>query len=196
MFYRADWAARYRESRETGRPVRFEYGFQAGTGPRALSATVRHIPGAPGKESRFAYVVDDVTAQRRPESAQAAQHAASRVLAGSADLADAIPRLLEAVGGCLGMDLGEYWDLDEAAGLLRPGAAWSARGAGDRRIRAASRTVAFAQGKGLPGRVWQTRSRRGSATSLTTQGLSAPSRRPGSAGRSRSRSSATPGRSA
>jgi two-component system, sensor histidine kinase and response regulator len=152
--HRREWTDRYRESEATGRPVRFEYTYRARGEARCLSATVCHIPGAPGADPRFSYVVEDVTTRKRAEAGQAAQHATMRVLAGAGALDEAVPRLLEAIGASLGMDAGEYWELDPQAVVLRHAAGWSAGPGADRTFEPGSRALTFGREEGLPGRVW------------------------------------------
>ena len=64
------------------------------------------------------------------QPALAAQSAVARVLAEAETLAEATPRLLEAIGGSLGWEVGAIWTVDRdgtlvaAAGHLHPGGLW------------------------------------------------------------------------
>ncbi len=78
-----------------------------------------------------------------------------RVLAEAASLNDAIPRLLRAVAESLGLDRGEYWQIDPASGLLDLVHDWSAAPDEDREFAAGSRKNRFARGVSLTGRVWE-----------------------------------------
>ena len=78
----------------------------------------------------------------------------ARVLADSASYADAVPRILNAVGEALGWEFGALWDVDPRAGVLRCTATWSAAPASFESFAATSRDRTFAPGEGLPGRVW------------------------------------------
>src|SRR5262249_36215276 len=51
----------------------------------------------------------DITKRKNAERRRAVEHAVSRVLAESAALADAAPKILQAVGDELGSDLGALW---------------------------------------------------------------------------------------
>ncbi|MFO0890286.1 MAG: PAS domain S-box protein [Isosphaeraceae bacterium] len=65
----ATWLDRYRESEQSGQPVRFEHEYEGLDGPRWLSATVSTIGPGPGGRMRFCYVAEDVT-ERRTLSAE------------------------------------------------------------------------------------------------------------------------------
>ena len=88
----------------------------------------------------------------RAQAELAAQAAVARVLAEAETLAEATPRLLEAIGTSLGWELGALWAVDEHADELRCEATWQADSA--EAFEAASRRRAFARGEGLPGAVW------------------------------------------
>lgn len=77
-----------------------------------------------------------------------------RILAECSTLADAAPKLLEAIGGSLGWDLGAVWEVDDEAELLRCVDTWQALGVDLEDFKAHSRRISFAPGIGLPGRVW------------------------------------------
>jgi PAS domain S-box-containing protein len=80
-----------------------------------------------------------------------AEHAVARVLAEVCDEAEAYPRLLEAIGGALGWEVGAVWQVPEDdAGVLRCAETWP----GPEPFEQVSRGVVMAPGEGLPGRVW------------------------------------------
>lgn len=76
--------------------------------------------------------------------------------ASAATLREAVPRLLEAIGGVFSFDAGQFWELDEARQELRFGALWRASDVTIPGFESASRSRTFARGEGLPGRVWAT----------------------------------------
>ena len=86
----------------------------------------------------------------------AAEYATARVLAESARLADATPRILEAICTTLGWEHGALWRLDREANLLRCVDTWQVPGADFAQFEALSRSTTFPPGIGLPGRVWAT----------------------------------------
>jgi PAS domain S-box-containing protein len=84
----------------------------------------------------------------------AAEYATARVLAESARLAEAMPRILEAICQTLGWDYGALWRVDPHDNVLRLIAAWHMPGTGFAEFEELSRRTSFASGVGLPGRVW------------------------------------------
>src|SRR5881396_4246827 len=95
-------------------------------------------------------------APTQPEVRLSAAYAATRVLAESATLAEAAPRILEAICESLGWVHGALWRVDEAAGVLRCVKTWHRPSAAVGEFDALSRGTAFPSGVGLPGRVWAT----------------------------------------
>jgi two-component system, sensor histidine kinase and response regulator len=88
------------------------------------------------------------------EGRLAAQYQAARALAESATLAEAIPRILQAICECLGWEHGIMWSVDRGAGVLRCLERWRTVGAEFAEFEALSRRTTFEPGMGLPGRVW------------------------------------------
>jgi PAS domain S-box-containing protein len=85
----------------------------------------------------------------------AAQHSVARAGAESATLAEAAPRMLQAIGETLGWDVGALWEADPPAGVLRRVAVWHRRGVDFALFDRLSAEASFAPGEGLPGRVWK-----------------------------------------
>ncbi len=90
----------------------------------------------------------------RTQQQLAAQYAIVRVLAESASLKDATPRLLQAVCESLGWEHGAIWSVDREANVLRCLEIWHAPHVSFPEFIAVSRNTAFPPGIGLPGRVW------------------------------------------
>jgi PAS domain S-box-containing protein len=99
-------------------------------------------------------VMRDVTAQVSANRRRDALHAVTRVLAESATLAEAAPRILRALGECGGWDVGVLWQRDRAGDALRCVDVWHRTGAAFDEFEAACRRVVLTPGVGLPGRVW------------------------------------------
>ncbi len=99
----------------------------------------------------------DVTARKQAEQRLAVQYAVTRVLTESATVADAAPRLLEAIGATRGWQVGAAWVVDEVGGGLRCLDFWRAPGWDVGAFEAAARAAVYARGEGLPGRVWVAR---------------------------------------
>ncbi|MFH0340609.1 MAG: GAF domain-containing protein [Chromatiales bacterium] len=85
---------------------------------------------------------------------QAAQHAATRVLAESETLGRAMPAILKAICESLGWHWSGLWTIDSEAGVLRCGDIWHAPTVQLADFSAMSQGMTFASGVGLPGRVW------------------------------------------
>ncbi|MGH2670559.1 MAG: hypothetical protein ACRDH5_15835, partial [bacterium] len=86
---------------------------------------------------------------------QAAQHAATRVLAESETLGRAMPAILKAICESLGWHWSGLWTSDREKGVLRCGDIWHAPAVQLADFSAMSQGMTFAPGVGLPGRVWQ-----------------------------------------
>src|SRR3989442_5443882 len=84
-----------------------------------VELTSRTIPYA-GALARL-MIAQDVTARRRAEARLAAQLAVTRILAESATVGEAVPRLIEAIGEPLGWDAGELWRAGAAGADPRAG---------------------------------------------------------------------------
>jgi len=97
----------------------------------------------------------DVTARRISNQRLAARTAVTRILAEAADLAEAAPKVLEAICEALGWVLGELWQVDERTNVLRCVEVWATASLRGGEFEALSREFAFVRGVGLPGRVWE-----------------------------------------
>jgi PAS domain S-box-containing protein len=92
--------------------------------------------------------------RRRAERRLGVQYTASRVLAESPRLADAAPKILEAICESLEWEVGAVWRVDPRAGVLRCGDVWHAPASRADEFVALCRRTTFAPGVGLPGHVW------------------------------------------
>ena len=92
--------------------------------------------------------------RRRAERRVGVQLAATRVLAESPRLEDAVRGVLQAVCQGLGWTSGSMWWIEPRAGVLRCGDVWHAPAARVEEFVALTRGTSFARGIGLPGRVW------------------------------------------
>ena len=96
----------------------------------------------------------DVTERKRAQQRLGAQYATTRVLAESATLAEAVPRILEAICKSLEWDVGLLWSVDRNGNVLRCVDIWKSPVEPVHEFVATSRRQTFAPGIGLPGRVW------------------------------------------
>src|SRR5258706_1571038 len=92
---------------------------------------------------------------RLAERRLAAEHAVTRILAESRSLDHAIPRILQALGECLGCACAAFWHVEPDSSVIRCTETWSSRGVSLESFEARCRTVTFERGVGLPGRVWR-----------------------------------------
>ena len=99
----------------------------------------------------------DVTAQVQANRRRDALQAVTRVLAESATLDEATPRILRTLGESAGWDFGAIWEPDPAESVLRCVDLWRRPGGADQLFEAATRDAEFPPGVGLPGRVWASR---------------------------------------
>src|SRR5262245_36821391 len=96
----------------------------------------------------------DVSERKGAERRRAAEHAIVRTLVESESLLDVAPRILQAVCDTVGWDVGALWEVDREAGALRCVDYWHPPGSESSEFEQATRSMRFASGIGLPGRVW------------------------------------------
>ncbi|MFZ2419711.1 MAG: PAS domain S-box protein, partial [Anaerolineae bacterium] len=100
----------------------------------------------------------DVIERVRAEQRLAAQYAVARCLIESRTLADAVPKILQAICASLEWDHGEVWSAlwspDSQANVLRCVGTWQPPSPSFPEFEAVTRQIEFAPGIGLPGRVW------------------------------------------
>jgi PAS domain S-box-containing protein len=96
----------------------------------------------------------DITERKNAERRMMLEQAVARVLADSATMHEAAPRVLQAVGGRLGWDIGAFWTVDSSTNLLRCIEVWHSPHVNVSAFVQASRDHTFSRGLGLPGRIW------------------------------------------
>jgi len=123
--------------------------------------TVKHVnsSGHPvldgnGALIEFIGTATDVTERKRLEERLRVQHTVAQILAEAATIEEATPRILRAMGECLGWDVGALWRVDRAAEALRCVELWHRASIEVPEFERASREFTFVAGLGLPGRVW------------------------------------------
>ena len=123
----------------------------------------------------------DRTDSKRAERRLAAQYAITRVLAESDNLTSGIPKILQAMCDSLGLDVGEFWDLDSETNSLYCVDIWHSEKrikssseksspansiCGDsypanesllEEFKAVAKKITFAPGNGFPGQIWSDR---------------------------------------
>jgi signal transduction histidine kinase len=101
-------------------------------------------------------LIEERRARSVAERHHAAQLAVTRVLAESATLGEAIPRLFAAICEGEGWDWGGMWEVDDDAQVLRCQHVWRSSSLPVPEFERMTRMTTFPRGVGLPGRVWAT----------------------------------------
>src|SRR6267154_160552 len=122
--------------------------------------TVRHInaSGHPvlnedGELIEFVGTAVDVTERKRLEERLRVQHTVAQILAEAATIEEASPRILRAMGECLGWDVGALWRVDRETEAQRCVELWHKASIEVPEFERVSREFTFVPGLGLPGRV-------------------------------------------
>ena len=111
-------------------------------------------PAKIGDAYIFSAFIRDITVRRRAEWRLASQYAVTRVLSEATTLEEAIPKIIQAIGESLEWDLGVFWRVDKATGVLRCLDQWKAPSVQADPFTLDTWHRAFTRGEGLPGRIW------------------------------------------
>jgi PAS domain S-box-containing protein len=106
-----------------------------------------------GGDEGLAFVLD-LTERKRAEDRLRVQHTVAQVLAEAATIEEVTPRILRAMGECLGWDVGALWRVDREAEALRCVEVWHKASIEIPEFERADWQFTFNPGVGLPGRVW------------------------------------------
>jgi PAS domain S-box-containing protein len=107
-----------------------------------------------GKITKWYGTAYDIEDRKRAEERLRVQHTVAQILAEAVTIEEATPRILWAMGECLGWDVGVLWRVDPEAEALRCVEHWHKASIEVLEFERASRECTFAPGVGLPGRVW------------------------------------------
>jgi PAS domain S-box-containing protein len=143
------------EMRSTGRiqPLEKEYFRRDGSRVPVLVGAALFKEGA---NEGIAFVLD-LTERKRAEERLRVQHTVAQILAEAVTIEEATPRILRAIGECLGWDVGALWRVDLKAEALRCVELWHKGSMEVSEFERVSRESIFVPGLGLPGRVWSSR---------------------------------------
>ena len=97
----------------------------------------------------------DISERRDAEQRLSSQYDVARALAESPSLAEAAPRILEAIGTITAWDHAALWRVDFSADLLRCVDVWQRPGHEARELMESTRRITYSRGEGLPGIVWE-----------------------------------------
>src|SRR5438093_4299669 len=119
-----------------------------------VSEILSPIKNAAGDVVGVSAVVRDITERKLAEKRLAAEHAVTRILMESATVAEAAPRILQAICECMEWQMGILWRVDRDAEVLRCVDIWHQVSANLAEFADTSRLHAFPRGGSLPGEVW------------------------------------------
>jgi PAS domain S-box-containing protein len=122
--------------------------------PVDIALTVSPIRDAEGRIIGGSKIARDITERRRAEERLRVQHTVAQILAEAATIEEATPRILRAMGECLGWDVGALWRVDREAEALRCVELWHNASIEVPEFERLSRELTFVPDLGLPGRVW------------------------------------------
>ena len=97
----------------------------------------------------------DVTEMTRIQEIQAAQNQIAMALSYAPSWQDAITGTLRIVCEMLGWRLGQMWEIDPAAEVIRPVVSWHSGQAGISEFAADGQKLSLRRGQGLPGWTWE-----------------------------------------
>jgi PAS domain S-box-containing protein len=121
------------------------------------SVTISPVKSPEGVFTGFMAIKEDITEHKQIESRKSAQYAVTQVLAESATLDEASPKILKAICECLEWDIGEFWLIDKQRCVLRCTEIYHLPAVNTPEFHVVSREITFPHGIGLPGRVWTSR---------------------------------------
>jgi PAS domain S-box-containing protein len=119
-----------------------------------LTTNGHHLFSTDGELVEVIATSVDVTDHKRAEERLRVQHTVAQILAEAATIEEATPRILVAMGECLGWDVGVLWRVDREAEALRCVELWHKASIEVPEFERVSRESTFGPGVGLPGRVW------------------------------------------
>src|SRR6185503_15297520 len=152
----AGWAA-HRAAMEAHQPFRdFEFARIGDDGiERHLSISGAPVFDAAGRFKGYRGVGTEITSRKRAEQLQLLEHTVTRSLSQADDAAAGVQAAIRAVCETESWECGRYFRADTKAGVLRLEVAWGVPNEAVQRYIEGSRSITYAPGVGLAGRVWQ-----------------------------------------
>ena len=121
---------------------------------RELPVELAVSPAKIGDAYIFSAFIRDITDRRRAERRLVSQYAVTRVLSEATTMEEAVPKIIQAIGESLEWDLGVFWRVDKAAGVLRCFDQWKAPSVQADPFTLDTWHRVFTRGEDLPGRIW------------------------------------------
>jgi PAS domain S-box-containing protein len=118
-----------------------------------VSLGISPILDRSGQVAGMSTIARDITARRRIDRLQGAQHTVTRLMAAAQSIEDAAPKVLKAVAEAIGWDVGLFWTVDRPAGVLRCLAAWHLPGTREKPLVMLSQQGPVSLSTGLLGQV-------------------------------------------
>jgi PAS domain S-box-containing protein len=143
--------------------------LRTGTGPilnRRIEIVAQHrdgrkipvelavSPAKIGDAYIFSAFIRDITDRRAAERRLASQYAVTRVLSEATTMEEAVPKIIQAIGENLEWDLGVFWRVDKATGVLRCFDQWKVPSVQADPFTQDTWQRVFARDEGFPGRIW------------------------------------------
>jgi PAS domain S-box-containing protein len=123
---------------------------------RVFEAYGTPLRGGPDRSYGWAWFFRDISDRKRTERRLEAQYSVVKVLAESASLKEAAPRLLEAIATGFNWTCGTLWRIDESVDMMRCIDVYAAPGTDTQSFVDVTRALMVPRGAGLPGLVWET----------------------------------------
>jgi len=152
-FEEQEWERHWDKVREKGHVV-FETTRRRKDG-RDIPVELSVEHQAYGGEEFHCTFARDIRERKRNEALREAQLAVTQVLAQSATLTDATPRLLQNLGAHFKADVAAIWQVDEHAGVQRCLGTWSREPAAVEAFVRVTEQSRFPIGRGIVGRIWE-----------------------------------------
>ncbi|MFO0698401.1 MAG: response regulator [Nitrospira sp.] len=121
---------------------------------RWVEMTAVPLPAENGSVGSILSVLQDVTEQKHADRRQTLQHAVAKVLAASSTVEQAIPDLLQAIGGSLDWQVGLFWRVQDDRRSLTCAHEWSIDSTMVQEFLRDSRQQDHGPGSDLPGCCW------------------------------------------
>ncbi|MDP1847360.1 MAG: PAS domain S-box protein, partial [Solirubrobacteraceae bacterium] len=121
---------------------------------RELPVELSISPAKIGDAYIFSAFIRDITDRRRAERRLAAQYAVTRVLSEATTLEEVIPNIIQGIGERMEWDLGVFWRVDKATGVLRCLDQWKSPSVQADVFILNTWQRVIVRGESLPGRIW------------------------------------------